>query len=75
MTNTLNWIKSHYTLLCTMLITVLYPLVFFIGYQWQFFGTNGVLVLLFLQVLSSLLAIQFNSFLTLKPILTNEENR
>ena len=75
MTNTLNWIKSHYTLLCTILVTLIYPLIFFIGYQLQFFETNSVLVLLFLQVLSSLLAIQFNSYLTLKPILTNEENR
>ena len=71
----MNWIKSHYTLMCTFLITLIYPLVFFIGYQLYFFGTNGVFVLLFIQALSSLLAIQFNSFLTLKTLLADEQNR
>ena len=74
MTSTLNWIKSHYTLLCTLLITLIYPLIFFIGYQLHFFGTNGVFGLLFLQVLTSLLALQFNSFLHLKTVLVNEQN-
>ena len=73
MTNTLNWIKSHYTLLCTLLITLIYPLVFFIGYQLQYFGGNSVFVLLFLQAISSLLAVQFNSFLHLKTVLANEQ--
>jgi len=75
MTNTLNWIKTHYTLSCTIMITLIYPLVFFIGYQFHFFGTNGVLIMLFLQALSSLLAVQFNSFLTLKTVLADEQNR
>ena len=74
MTNTLNWIKSHYTLLCTLLITLIYPIIFIIGYQLHFFGTNDVFGLLFLQVLTSLLALQFNSFLHLKTVLANEQN-
>jgi hypothetical protein len=61
--------------MCTFLITLIYPLVFFIGYQLYFFGTNDVFVLLFIQALSSLLAIQFNSFLTLKTVLADEQNR
>ncbi|MEY5049976.1 MAG: hypothetical protein RLZZ175_3335 [Bacteroidota bacterium] len=74
MTNTLNWIKTHYTLSCTILITLIYPLVYFIGYQLNYFESNGVFVMLFLQAISSLLAVQFNSFLQLKTVLANEQN-
>jgi len=74
MTNTLNWIKTHYTLSCTILITLIYPLVYFIGYQMNYFESNGVFVMLFLQAISSLLAVQFNSFLHLKTVLANEQN-
>ncbi len=74
MTNTLNWIKTHYTLSCTIFITVIYPLVYFIGYQMNYFESNGVFVMLFLQAISSLLAVQFNSFLHLKTVLANEQN-
>ncbi len=74
MINTLNWIKTHYTLSCTILITLIYPLMYFIGYQLQYFGGNSVFVLLFLQAISSLLAVQFNSFIYLKNVLANEQN-
>jgi hypothetical protein len=48
--------------------------VYFIGYQLNYFESNGVFVLLFLQAISSLLAVQFNSFLHFKTVLANEQN-
>jgi len=68
----LNWLKQHYTLVCTILITVIYPCIYLVGYQINYFVMNDVFVLLFLQVLSSLLAIQFSSFLYVKTVLANE---
>jgi hypothetical protein len=47
---------------------------YFIGYQMNYFESNGVFVMLFLQAISSLLAVQFNSFLQLKTVLANEQN-